>query len=125
MIKIYINRGRDATVKKVLAFLDSYQISYSFIGGKTLCREDLKKMLSLTELGFEEILVSVDRARRVYSKVSFDFEHATTEQLLSYILENQDLLRTPIVFSDKCLSVGYDQEGLRAFLPKLKRKLRV
>jgi|GEM_PF-594152 len=122
MIKIYINRGRDSNVKKVLTFFDSYQLSYKFVGGKTLTREELKKILSLTDLGFEEILVSKSRAKQTYSKLSVNPERFTTGQFIDYILVNQELLRSPIVFNDNFLSVGFDQELLRTFVPKVRSR---
>ncbi|WP_232245092.1 ArsC/Spx/MgsR family protein [Lactococcus lactis] len=44
-------------------------------------------------------------------------DQISTEQMIQFILKNQQLLRSPITFDDRRLLIGYNNEDIRTFIP--------
>lgn len=120
MIKVYKTRGKDRVTQKVVEWLDDHHLVYEFIRRKDLTRENLKHILSLTDIGFEEIMVSSKRAYGIYERLTFDFEESTTEELISFLLGQKSLLKNPIIFDETHLCVGFNHEILSTFIPSIK-----
>lgn len=79
----------------------------------------LSESLELSNKGFEEIIVSESKAPKLYSELrsSCDMDQISTEQMIQFILKNQQLLRSPITFDDRRLLIGYNNEDIRTFIP--------
>lgn len=122
VIKIYKTRSSDNVTKSVLGWLDSYQLSYEIMKRRSLTGADLKHILSLTDAGFEEIIVSSSRAYLAYRGIDFDFERSTIEQTIEFLLIHEELLRTPFIFDDTHLCIGFNKEDLRIFIPHVRNK---
>ncbi|UYT10285.1 ArsC/Spx/MgsR family protein [Lactococcus garvieae] len=117
MIKEY-KRITESTLNKAEKYLKKYNVSYEILQGNLLTVEDLKQILSLTKRGFDEIIITKQHAEEIYSLFNFEISNSTTAQLINFILKHQDLLRTPIIFNEKNLCVGYKAEALQKFIPK-------
>jgi arsenate reductase-like glutaredoxin family protein len=125
MIREYRNNGNSQATRKVEVWLESHSLSYEVITYKNLTVKDLQHILSLTNNGFEEIMVSRHRAPKLYSSFDFNFDTATTEEIFNFLFKHQKLLKSPIVFNNQHLCVGYNLDSLYPFLPKKrKNKLR-
>ncbi|WP_415752208.1 ArsC/Spx/MgsR family protein [Lactococcus lactis] len=64
-------------------------------------------------------LRSESKAPKLYSELrsSCDMDQISTEQMIQFILKNQQLLRSPITFDDRRLLIGYNNEDIRTFIP--------
>ncbi|MCI3861377.1 ArsC/Spx/MgsR family protein [Lactococcus garvieae] len=120
MVKVYINRGRNKSAKQVLEYLEYYNIRHEVLAPQNLMMQDLKHVLTLTDEGFEDIMVSRYRAQNLYNNFDFDFDELTVEEMLCLIMKHQKLLKTPIVFDEIHLSIGYNLETLYVFRPNSK-----
>lgn len=84
----------------------------------SITSRELIHILSLTDNGFYDIL------KKSGSKDSQTEERKRSIQLMKFnegikfILENTDLLRSPIIFDEKKLIIGYNSDEIRVFLPK-------
>ena len=78
-------------------------------------REELLKILSLTEEGFEEI---ISKRSRAYKRLKIDFENISVNELLDLIEKNRTLLRRPLILDERRLQVGYNEDDIRKFLPR-------
>lgn len=80
--------------------------------------------MSISEKGFEEILVTKEKASEsvlsIYSQ--FDIDSLKTDELIEIVLMFPQLLKTPIIFDDKKLLIGYNREEIRIFLPRSRSK---
>ena len=123
MIKVYKNRGYDALFNKATAWLDKYRLPYKVVTQTNLLYGDLKHILSLSDGGFEEIMISQLKAKKLYETLPKNFEELNTEEMLNLLLANQKFLRTPLIFDDKHLSVGYNPEAIRTFIPRVRRRV--
>ena len=88
----------------------------------SLRKEDLLKILSLTEKGAEEI---ISKRSSIYKELSaqYDFDALTINQLLELITKNHKLLRRPLLIDDHRLQVGYNEDDIRQFLPRKVRRI--
>ncbi|MFK4887470.1 ArsC/Spx/MgsR family protein [Lactococcus petauri] len=121
MIKIYKNRD-DSQYKKATNLLERFNLPYVVVTKTGLLYDDLQHILYLSERGFEDILVSRDQAPKVYKEVPEDFYEKTVKEMIQYILSHQRLLKNPLIFDENHLSVGYNAENIRVFVPRLRGK---
>lgn len=117
MIKEY-KRVTKNTLNKAEKYLEKYNVSYEILREDLLSVEDLKQILSLTKHGFDEIMITKQQTKVIYSLFDFEISKSTTNQLINFILNHQELLKTPIIFDEKNLSVGYKVEALQKFIPR-------
>lgn len=117
MIKEY-KRVTKNTLNKAEKYLEKYNVSYEILREDLLSVEDLKQILSLTKHGFDEIMITKQQTKAIYSLFDFEISKSTTNQLINFILNHQELLKTPIIFDEKNLSVGYKIEALQKFIPR-------
>lgn len=118
MIRVYYNGHLDASTKKIYDWLYLYKIKFETINEKDITKNIVKKMLSLSDYGFSEILVNKKASsglnKTIYSKYKID--NLSTEELIQLILVYPSLLRSPIIYDDKKILVGCDRYELRRFL---------
>ncbi|MBA1435030.1 transcriptional regulator Spx [Bombilactobacillus bombi] len=89
------------------------------IFAQPLSKDEIKRILQMTEDGTEEIISTRSKA---YQALKMDINDLTIDQLIGLIETNPGLLRRPIMMDDKSLQVGYNEDEIRRFLP---RKVRV
>ncbi|MBU7490070.1 Spx/MgsR family RNA polymerase-binding regulatory protein [Lactiplantibacillus pentosus] len=84
-----------------------------------LDRDELKQILRLTENGFEDIVSTRSKA---FKAVHIDLADLGFNQLLDLLVEKPQLLKRPIIYDGRRLQIGYNEEDIRAFLPRSVRK---
>lgn len=72
--------------------------------------EDLRKILSLTTYGIDEILA---KRSKEFKSLDMDIEDLSLNEFIDLVIEKPKLLRRPILTDGEKLVVGYDLEGLR------------
>lgn len=119
MIKIYQKSSSNQSAERVTSWFKKRNIPYVVISKTSLCKEDIVRVLELSNKGFEEIIVSESKAPKLYSELrsSCGMDQISTEQMIQFILKNQQLLRSPITFDDRRLLIGYNNEDIRTFIP--------
>nr|WP_255411618.1 ArsC/Spx/MgsR family protein [Lactococcus sp. S-13] len=83
-------------------------------------KEDIIKILSLTENGLEDIIAIRGRA---YTELVHDFDTLGLEEAYSLIQEKPRLLKRPLIFDENRLLIGFNEEGIRTFIPPEVRKI--
>lgn len=116
MIKIYTVISC-SSCKKAKEWMREHFLDYEEINLLTdnINREELLKILSLTEEGFEEI---ISKRSRAYKRLKIDFENISVNELLDLIEKNRTLLRRPLILDERRLQVGYNEDDIRKFLPR-------
>ena len=79
------------------------------IFAQPLSKDEIKKILQMTEDGTEEIISTRSKA---YQALKMDINDLTIDQLISLIEKNPGLLRRPIMMDDKSLQVGYNEDEI-------------
>ncbi|MGI8316152.1 Spx/MgsR family RNA polymerase-binding regulatory protein [Halobacillus mangrovi] len=73
--------------------------------------DELRKILSLTTQGIDEILATRSKE---YKELGIDVDDLSLSEFLDLVIEKPKLLRRPILTNGEKLVVGYNLEGLRA-----------
>ena len=76
-------------------------------------------ILSHTENGTEDI---ISTRSKVFQKLNIDVDNLTIEELIQLISEYPNLLRRPIIMDNKHMQIGFNEDEIRAFLPRDYRK---
>ncbi|MFQ6323628.1 ArsC/Spx/MgsR family protein [Lactococcus garvieae] len=120
MITIY-QRSSCSSSKKAMQWFDFNQLTYEKKKVDFLSREQLIAILSLTENGLEDI-IKTQGDSKTRSKVK-KLTSMTFNDALFYIQTHSEVLRTPIILSQKKLLVGFNNDDIRQFIPHHNRAI--
>ena len=84
-----------------------------------LTTEELRNILALTENGTDDI---ISTRSKIFQKLNVDVEDLSISALIKLIEENPSLLRRPIILDQKRMQIGFNEDEIRAFLPRCYRK---
>ena len=107
--------------RKARAWLNKHDVAFREhnIITSPLNRDDLLKILSYTENGTEDI---ISTRSKVFQKLDIDVDELSVSELINLISKNPSLLRRPIIMDDKRMQIGFNEDEIRAFLPRDYRK---
>ena len=116
MINLYIAPS-SASSRKARAWLKEHDIAFKErnIKSKPLNAAEVKQILRLTENGSEDI---ISTRSNVFKQLHVDLDSLSVSQLVDLVVMYPDLIKRPIIFDDKRLEVGYNEEEIRRFLPR-------
>lgn len=84
-----------------------------------LTTDELRHILSLTENGTDDI---ISTRSKVFQRLNVDVEEMPISALIRLIEEHPSLLRRPIILDQKRMQIGFNEDEIRAFLPRDYRK---
>lgn len=107
--------------RKARAWLTTHKVDFQEYNIMTnpLSKQDLMKILSFTENGTEDI---ISTRSKVFQKLDIDVDDLSISDLINLITDNPTLLRRPIIMDDKRMQIGFNEDEIRAFLPRDYRK---
>lgn len=107
--------------RKARAWLSKHEVAFEEhnIITSPLNKEELLQILSFTENGTENI---ISTRSKVFQKLAIDVDELSTSSLMELISENPSLLRRPIILDKKRMQIGFNEDEIRAFLPRDYRK---
>lgn len=107
--------------RKARAWLSKHEVAFEEhnIITSPLNKEELLQILSFTENGTEDI---ISTRSKVFQKLAIDVDELSTSSLMELISENPSLLRRPIILDKKRIQIGFNEDEIRAFLPRDYRK---
>lgn len=107
--------------RKARAWLSKHEVAFEEhnIITSPLNKEELLQILSFTENGTEDI---ISTRSKVFQKLAIDIDELSTSSLMELISENPSLLRRPIILDKKRMQIGFNEDEIRAFLPRDYRK---
>jgi regulatory protein spx len=118
MIRVFKNRSYNFAIERIKKLFDDYHVSYEILTPTRLKREYILHILKISDNGFEQI------GKKLYDQVfgDEDIEKFTVNEMIDILLINPRLIKTPIIFNDTQLLVGYDPDGIRLFLPRIRQR---
>ncbi|CAM2742694.1 transcriptional regulator SpxA [Lactobacillus acidophilus] len=121
MVDLYVSPSC-TSCRKARAWLEKHNIPFKErnIFSEPLTKEELLKILRMTENGTEEIIYTRSRA---FQQLKINLDDLSIDQLLDLVEKNPSLLRRPIIMDDRRLQVGYNEDEIRRFLPRKVRRL--
>ncbi|MDN6012548.1 MAG: transcriptional regulator Spx [Lactococcus sp.] len=120
MINLYLSPSC-TSCRKARVWFNSYGVTFEEhnILTQPMTAEDLKSILAKTENGTEDI---ISTRSKVFQKLNVDVDELTMNQLISLISEHPSLLRRPIIVDEKRMQIGFNEDEIRAFLPRSYRQ---
>src|SRR5699024_12144750 len=80
-----------------------------------LSTTEIKSILRMTENGTEDIVSTRSKA---YSELDVELSEIPLNDFFGMIQEQPGLLRRPIIIDDKRLSIGYNEDEFRRYIPR-------
>ncbi len=107
--------------RKARAWLIGHEVPFTEhnIMTSPLSASELQHILSLTENGTDDI---ISTRSKIFQKLDLDVEDLSISTLIKLIEENPSLLRRPIILDGKRMQIGFNEDEIRAFLPRGYRK---
>ena len=120
MINLYLSPSC-TSCRKARVWFNSYGVPFEEhnILTQPMTAEDLKSILAKAENGTEDI---ISTRSKVFQKLNVDVDELTMNQLISLISEHPSLLRRPIIVDEKRMQIGFNEDEIRAFLPRSYRQ---
>lgn len=121
MIKLYVSPSC-TSCRKAKAWLEEQNLEYEEknIYHEPLTKDEIKEILMLTDEGTEEIISYRSQA---YQNLDVDIDTLSMNELLDLFIEEPSLIRRPIIMDDRRLQIGYNEEEIRMFLPRIVRQV--
>ena len=121
MVQIYTTPNC-SSCRKVKTYFSKHNINDTEknIFSIPLTREDVFKMLSYSENGFEDI---ISTRSKIIKEENIDLEKMKTSELVDFIIANPSILKRPIILSDDDMQIGYNDDDISLFLPEELREI--
>ena len=105
--------------RKARAWLEKHEVPFKEhnIMTSPLTTEELRNILA--ENGTDDI---ISTRSKIFQKLNVDVEDLSISALIKLIEENPSLLRRPIILDKKRMQIGFNEDEIRAFLPRGYRK---
>ncbi|MBU1144892.1 MAG: Spx/MgsR family RNA polymerase-binding regulatory protein [Firmicutes bacterium] len=116
MITLYTSSSC-SSCRKAKKWLEENQIPYKEknIIGIRLTRDDIINMLKFSENGFEDI---ISTRSKIFKDSNLDTDEMRFGELADFIIHNPTILKRPIIINDKIMQTGYNEDEIRAFIPR-------
>lgn len=112
MLKVYGIKNCNK-VRDTFKWLDEHDIEYSFID----VRKDPLTASKLNEFVHKVGLdVLINRRGRTWRSLKPGDENPDEEQLFDLLLENQTMIKRPVLELDQAVLVGYDEDAFESFV---------
>lgn len=115
VVKLFVKSSCNSS-RKARDYFSTNEIPHNFyrLHKEGITEADLKQILSLTEDGVEEI---------IRTAVSKEYEDKSLKEFISAAVENpHEMLKTPIMLDEGKLLVGFNEEDIRLFIPRERKK---
>lgn len=105
-----------SSCRKVKKYFDNHKIKYveKNIFSNPLTRDDIFKMLSRSERGFDDI---ISTRSKIIKENNIDLDSMKIHELVDFIISNPSILKRPIIVADEEIQVGYNDDDITIFLP--------
>lgn len=117
MLKVYFRRGCYSSTK-VISWMKEHNVKVEVLNINEISRRDFIRALKVSEKGFEDF---VKNQSQVSEKLSYKLnilQHLSFNAAVAYILNNIEMLKTPLVLGKSKYFVGYNHDKLRQFISK-------
>lgn len=103
--------------RKARAWLVGHHVPFTEhnIMTSPLTADELRRILTLTENGTDDL---ISTRSKIFQKLNVDVDELSVSQLLHLIETYPSLLRRPIILDEKRMQIGFNEDEIRAFLPR-------
>ncbi|GAB5051735.1 Spx/MgsR family RNA polymerase-binding regulatory protein [Pediococcus ethanolidurans] len=111
------------SARRACQWLDEHNLDYDKVNvvSQAISMETLKKVLSLTEYGAEEIISKRSKTYKKFGQKHID--SLTITELHKLLVNYPSLIKKPIIFTHNKLQVGFNADEIRSFIPRETRRV--
>lgn len=115
MVTIY-TEGSNARCKKAVQWLEDHEVAFKQVNiiKTPLTKEDLLKIVTVTESGLNDLLSDTGR------KAGLD--DLLLHEALEVLVRNPKFVKKPILYNGKIVQSGYNDTQISAFIPREQRE---
>jgi regulatory protein spx len=116
MITLYTSSSC-SSCRKAKKWLEENNIPFKEknIVGIRLTKDDIINMLKFSENGFDDI---ISTRSKIFKDRPLDTEEMHFGELADFIIDNPTILKRPIIVNEKIMQTGYNEDEIRAFIPR-------
>ncbi|HEY0222729.1 MAG TPA: Spx/MgsR family RNA polymerase-binding regulatory protein [Lactovum miscens] len=113
-----------SSCKKAEEWLRAHKLKFKEVNLLTddITKEDILKILSLTDEGAEDI---ISKRSKAYSQLEGNFNNVSMNDLINIIEDNRTILRRPLILDNYKLQIGFNEDEIRKFIPRPYRKAKL
>lgn len=124
MVKIYYRRRCHSSVQAIQWFKE-HEIPFELVSIKQLPKEELLRLLTLTEDGFSTFLRRPGKEGGDIQFLTTLLMNLTFKDALEFLHLTPRILKTPLIVEGEKFFVGYNNEEIRQFIPSVQRQRKV
>ena len=115
MINLYTTTSC-ASCRKAKSWFEKNGIDYieRNISKDPLTVDEIKSILRMTE-GTDEI---ISARSKIFKELNIDLDALPLQELYKLLMNHPTMIKRPIIQDEKKLQVGYQEEEIRAFIPR-------
>jgi Spx/MgsR family transcriptional regulator len=102
-----------STIKKTLKWLDVHEHSYFFRDVKKKPLTEVELLDIVNKLSLETV---INKRGTTWKKLNVDGSSLTDVELFDLLLQNQSMIKRPVITQDDAVLIGFDEEALQEFL---------
>lgn len=112
MIQVYGIKNCNK-VRDTFAWLEARNVEYEFVDVKKepLTRDELQSIAD--HIGLD---VLVNRRGMKWKQLGLKDKELTDQELFDVLLENQTMIKRPVLIKEQAILVGYDEDSFEAFI---------
>lgn len=123
MITVYYSGTSNSSNRKTLEWFKLRNIGICKKKITEISKNDLLHILSISDYGFSTILKNKLISKNYLAKEIEKLQLMSFSESIEFILKTPDVLKTPIIFEKDKLLVGFNEDEIRKFIPKNRRKI--
>lgn len=120
MLTLFMKTNSSSS-REARMWLDGFSISYELKSIKNITHKELVKILSLTDDGFEGVIIGHSTARA--KQVRAFIYRKSFNEAVDFLVNHPELLRTPITLDQNKIQIGFVEGQMRTFIPREKRRV--
>lgn len=124
IIFLYYNSRSNRSINECEKWLSDNHLEFRSMKYTDLSPKDLTPILKLTEHGFQDIIIEGDKTKEILNKSSIT-DTISFSKLLPFLIQHPSILKSPIIFDECHLQIGYNKDDIRQFIPRERRRLSV
>ncbi|KXT63530.1 negative regulator of proteolysis [Lactococcus sp. DD01] len=106
-----------------MAWFEKMEIEIFSMRIQSISREDLFRILCLSECGFTDVLKGAGRISAGVETMRNELENMKFNEGIDFILDHPGLLKAPIIINETKLMIGFNAKEIRKFTSRTYRKL--
>ncbi|ANK60670.1 Spx/MgsR family RNA polymerase-binding regulatory protein [Loigolactobacillus backii] len=106
--------------RKALKWLEQQQIPFvkRYIKKAPPTVNEIKQIMQYVDNGIDDILATRYKGYPAFAR---EMGEMTTSQIFQRLHEEPELLRRPIILSERKVNIGYNSDAIRTFIPRERR----